>query len=226
MKLSFIIPIYNEVDLIEVVLERVRALPIEKELILVDDCSTDGTAEILKKEALKPDTRVITHTENRGKGASIRTGLKHATGDIVIIQDADLEYNPEEIPAVIQPIVDGRTRVAYGSRFLGEVKRMRLPNYVANKVLAFLVTILYGQKITDEATAYKAFRREVRSTVEARGPLALRLAKEAVTRAFDLPLDDGLRLEHDLYVLLQTTVDRREGVRAFLGRRKPRFRGR
>ncbi len=161
MKLSLIIPIYNEVDLIEAVLERVRALPIEKELILVDDCSTDGTAEILKKEASKPDTCVITHTENRGKGASIRTGLKHATGDIVIIQDADLEYNPEEIPAVIQPIVEGRTRVAYGSRFLGEIKRMRLPNYVANKILAFLVTILYGQKITDEATAYKAFHREV-----------------------------------------------------------------
>lgn len=161
MKLSLIIPIYNEVDLIEVVLERVRALPIEKELILVDDCSTDGTAEILKKEALKPNTRVITHDTNQGKGASIRTGLQHASGDIIIIQDADLEYNPEEIPAVIQPILEGRTRVAYGSRFLGKVKRMRLANYVANKILAFLVTILYGQKITDEATAYKAFRREV-----------------------------------------------------------------
>ncbi len=107
------------------------------------------------------NTIVLTHTHNQGKGAAIRTGLKRATGDIVIIQDADLEYNPEEILGVIQPILEGKARVVYGSRFLGEVKRMRLANYVANKILAWLVSILYGQKITDEATAYKAFRREV-----------------------------------------------------------------
>lgn len=163
MKLSIIIPIYNEEKLLPEVLRRVRALPVDKELILVNDASVDGTQKILEEELKKypENTIVLTHTHNQGKGAAIRTGLKRATGDIVIIQDADLEYNPEEILGVIQPIIEGKTRVAYGSRFLGEVKRMRLANYVANKILAWLVSILYGQKITDEATAYKAFRREV-----------------------------------------------------------------
>lgn len=162
MKLSLIIPIYNEVELLSKVLERVRAINIpDKELILVDDHSTDGTREILKEEAKKPDTKALYHDVNRGKGAAIRTGLKHATGDIVIIQDADMEYEPNDIPSVIQPIIDGKTQVAYGSRFKGNVKGMRLANFVANQLLAWLVSILYFQKITDEATAYKAFKREV-----------------------------------------------------------------
>ena len=159
MKLSIIIPIYNEVELLPTVLENVRALNIEKELILVDDCSKDGTVEILKEEEKKPDTIVLYHNVNQGKGSAIRTGLKHFTGDIVIIQDADLEYNPEDIPRVVQPIIEGKCEVAYGSRFLGSIKRMRLPNFIANKILAGLISLLYGQKITDEATAYKAFSR-------------------------------------------------------------------
>jgi glycosyltransferase involved in cell wall biosynthesis len=159
MKLSIIIPIYNEVELLPTVLENVRALNIEKELILVDDCSKDGTVEILKEEEKKPDTIVLYHNVNQGKGSAIRTGLKHFTGDIVIIQDADLEYNPEDIPRVVQPIIEGKCEVAYGSRFLGSIKRMRLPNFIANKILAGLISLLYGQKITDEATAYKAFSK-------------------------------------------------------------------
>ncbi len=162
MKLSLIVPIYNEAELLEIVLEKVRAtIPFEHELILVDDHSTDGTIAILKREEQKPGTKVLYHNRNRGKGAAIRTGLKYATGDIVIIQDADLEYDPRDIPRVIQPILDGETNVAYGSRFLGTIEKMALPNFVANKILAWLVTILYLQRITDEATAYKAFRREV-----------------------------------------------------------------
>lgn len=159
MKLSIIIPIYNEVELLPTVLERVRALDIEKELILVDDCSKDGTVEILKEEEKKPNTIVLYHNVNQGKGSAIRTGLKHFTGDMVIIQDADLEYNPEDIPRVIQPIIEDRCEVAYGSRFLGSIKRMRLPNFIANKILAGLISLLYKQKITDEATAYKAFSK-------------------------------------------------------------------
>jgi len=159
MKLSIIIPIYNEVELLPTVLERVRALDIEKELILVDDCSKDGTVEILKEEEKKSNTIVLYHSVNQGKGSAIRTGLKHFTGDIVIIQDADLEYNPEDIPRVIQPVLEGKCEVAYGSRFLGSIKRMRLPNFMANKILAGLISLLYGQKITDEATAYKSFSK-------------------------------------------------------------------
>lgn len=161
MKLSIVMPIYNEEELLPAVLERVRAVPVEKELILVDDHSTDGTEAILAEEAKKADTRVIRHAENGGKGMAIRTGLVHATGDIVIIQDADLEYRPEEIPLVIQPIIEGKTDVAFGSRFLGKTEGMRLPNRVANWLLATLASLLYGTRITDEATAYKAFRREI-----------------------------------------------------------------
>lgn len=159
--LSLIIPIYNEEELLSEVLERVRAVPIDKELILVDDCSKDGTPAILAREAEKHGTRVLRHEVNKGKGAAIRTGLVHATGEIVIVQDADMEYDPMDIPAVIQPILDGKTRVAYGSRFMGRIEGMRLPNRVANWLLAWLVGLLYGQRLTDEATAYKAFRREV-----------------------------------------------------------------
>lgn len=167
MKLSLIIPIYNEVELLETVLAKVRAaIPFKHELILVDDHSQDGTREILKKEEQKPDTIVVYHKKNQGKGAAIRTGLKHATGDIVIIQDADMEYDPRDIPRVIQPILDEKTNVAYGSRFLGSVEKMRLPNFVANKILAWLVSILYFHRITDEATAYKAFRRKVIESID------------------------------------------------------------
>lgn len=163
---SIVIPIYNEVELIEEVLRRVRALPFDKQLILVDDCSTDGTAEILDREKSRPDTVVLRHDRNRGKGSAIRTGLTSATGDIILIQDADLEYRPEEIPALLKPIFEGKCNVVYGSRFMGKVERMRLPNRVANFLLAWLATILYGQRITDEATAYKVFRGDLIRSID------------------------------------------------------------
>ncbi|MBI3735463.1 glycosyltransferase family 2 protein [Candidatus Sumerlaeota bacterium] len=158
---SIVVPIYNEERLLEEVLRRVRALPIRKQLILVDDCSRDRTPEILEKEKAHADTVVLRHDRNQGKGAAIRTGLTRATGEIVLIQDADLEYNPEELPPLIAPIAEGRAGVVYGSRFLGEVRKMRLQNRVANWLLAWLVSILYGQRITDEATAYKVFRGDI-----------------------------------------------------------------
>jgi dolichol-phosphate mannosyltransferase len=165
MRLSIVIPIYNEEELLPKVLWHVREMAsreaFETELVLVDDCSQDRTPELLAAEAERPLTVVLRHEVNRGKGAAIRTGLCHTTGDVIIIQDADMEYDPDEIPSIVRPIFDGRTRVCYGSRFRGQVTGMRLPNRVANWLLAWFVTLLYGQRITDEATAYKAFHRDV-----------------------------------------------------------------
>ncbi len=161
-KLSIIIPIYNEEEFLPEVMRRVRALQWQnKEILLVNDCSTDHTYKILDGEKLQHDTIVLTHAVNMGKGAAIRTGLLEATGDIVIVQDADLEYNPEEILPVIEPIVRGDALVSYGSRFMGSVRDMRMQNRVANWILAKTVSWLFFQRITDEATAYKAFHKTV-----------------------------------------------------------------
>lgn len=167
--ISVIIPIYNEERLIREVLRRVRALPFRKQLILVNDASADGTRAILEREeAPQADTLVLHHERNQGKGAAIRTGLKSAQGEIVLIQDADLEYQPEELPRLLEPIINGRADVVYGSRFMGRIESMALPNRVANYILAWLASRLYGQRITDEATAYKIFRREVIQSLDLR----------------------------------------------------------
>ncbi len=164
---SIIIPIYNEIGLIRPVLQRVRAQNFRKQLILVDDHSVDGTWEYLKAEEMnREDTIVLRHDKNIGKGYAIRTGLKYVEGEIVLIQDADMEYRPEQLPGLIQPIIDGQARVVYGSRFMGTVKDMKLPNRIANLILARIASILYGQRITDEATAYKVFHREVIDAVK------------------------------------------------------------
>jgi dolichol-phosphate mannosyltransferase len=147
---SIIMPIYNERRLIDRVLERVFALPFRKQVIMVDDASRDGTYEHLRDNwASRPDAVLDRHEVNAGKG------------DIVLIQDADLEYSPEELPRLLEPLIRGETRVVFGSRFMGSVRGMRLPNRVANWLLARMVSILYGQRITDEATAYKIFRSDV-----------------------------------------------------------------
>lgn len=164
-RLSLVIPIYNEAHLLPKVLEQVRAAkyPLELELVLVDDCSKDGTREWLRAHMVgQPGIKVVFHPRNRGKGAALRSGFKVATGDVILVQDADLEYDPREIPEIIKPIIDGRCNVSYGSRFLGKNPTgMRLPNYVANRILAWMVTLMFFQVISDEATAYKAFRRSV-----------------------------------------------------------------
>ncbi len=166
-RLSIIIPIYNEEPQLEEVLERVYAVSYSpKEIILVDDCSSDGTRRILEQYRTRPDTVVIFHERNHGKGFAIRTGLAAATGGIVIIQDADLEYDPEEIPSVVEPIVRGETDVCYGSRFLGGLERMAIPNRVANWLLAKIAAWLFWTKLSDEATAYKSFRREVLDRID------------------------------------------------------------
>src|SRR5262245_35873461 len=135
-KLSVVIPVFNEIQWIREIVRRVQEVPIPKELILIDDCSTDGTRAILKEMESVSNIRVVYHEKNQGKGAALRTGFKHATGDVVIVQDADLEYNPAEYPRLIQPIIEGRADVVYGSRFIGDNHRvLYFWHYVANKGL-------------------------------------------------------------------------------------------
>ena len=162
-KLSVVIPVYNEERWIREIVRRVRDVEIPKEVILVNDCSTDGTRKILDEEISKlPDCRVIHHEKNQGKGAGLRTGFKHATGDIVIVQDADLEYNPAEYPQLIQPIMEGKADVVYGSRFIGENHRvLYFWHSIGNHVLTLLSNFLTDLNLTDMETCYKVFRREV-----------------------------------------------------------------
>jgi glycosyltransferase involved in cell wall biosynthesis len=160
MKLSVVIPVYNEKDTFLNLLDRVRQTPFDKEIILVEDCSTDGTRDIVKKLA-EEDTslKCVFHEKNMGKGAALATGFKQAEGDIVIIQDADLEYNPEEYPVILAPILDGRADIVYGSRFLGSPQRVHLFwHYVGNKTLTLFSNIFTNINLTDMETCYKAFR--------------------------------------------------------------------
>jgi len=164
VKLSAIMPVHNEESTIDEVIRLVRSVDlgdIEIEVVVVDDASTDSTASKLDAYRGEPGIAVLNHEMNRGKGAAIRTGLDHVTGDMVIIQDADLEYDPGDYPRLIRPIIDGEADVVYGSRFMGSIENMALPNLIANKALAWAVTLLFGKRITDEATCYKVFRTDV-----------------------------------------------------------------
>jgi dolichol-phosphate mannosyltransferase len=164
LKLSVLIPVHNEESTIEEVILRVGAVDLngmELEVIIVDDASTDGTPDKLEQYRGRPELVVLRHEANRGKGSAIRTGLASATGDIVIIQDADLEYDPLEYPKLIAPIVAGEADVVYGSRFKGRAENMALRNLVANKILAWAATVLFFRRITDEATCYKVFRADL-----------------------------------------------------------------
>ncbi len=165
MKLSIIIPAYNEIETIPRVLERVREQPFDKEIIVTDDGSTDGTREFLREQT---DVKLIENPSNVGKGASIRAALEEVTGDIVVIQDGDLEYDPNDYAALIEPIAQGKADMVYGTRFARGRPRMRLANYIANRIFAFLATILYRTRVTDEATCYKAFRTEVIKSLDLR----------------------------------------------------------
>ena len=160
MKLSVVIPVYNERDTLRDIIDRVKKVPLDKEIVLIDDCSTDGTRDILKQLAGEdPGLKVVFHEHNQGKGAALRTGFQQVAGDIVIIQDADLEYAPEEYPKLIEPILDGRADVVYGSRFLGRPHRVLLYwHYVGNKILTSFSNMFTNINLTDMETCYKAFK--------------------------------------------------------------------
>lgn len=163
MKLSVIIPVYNEKDTLPELLRRVQATGLADEILLVDDGSTDGTRELLDELSAAADNlRVILHERNQGKGAAVRTGLQHASGEVLLIQDADLEYDPRDYPALLKPIEEGLADVVYGSRFLGAPRRpVMFWHMVANKLLTLLTNLLYDTILTDMETGYKVFRREV-----------------------------------------------------------------
>ncbi|HYA87467.1 MAG TPA: glycosyltransferase family 2 protein, partial [Nitrospirota bacterium] len=162
MRISVVVPVFNERSTIESIMDRIKAVPFDKEIVVVDDFSTDGTRDILSR--MNGDmVKVIFHEKNMGKGAALRTGFCNVTNDIVIVQDADLEYDPAEYHKLIKPIVDGKADVVYGSRFMGSEPHRVLYfwHMIGNKILTFLSNMFTNLSLTDMETCYKVFRREV-----------------------------------------------------------------
>lgn len=168
-KLSVIIPVYNERNTVAEAIRRSRSveIPLDREIVVVDDGSDDGTTQILSQ--LKDSTvRVVFHEVNRGKGAAIRTGLSHVTGDLVLIQDADLEYDPEDWPKLLTPVLKGKARVVYGSRFTGERRNMMFWHWVGNRFLSLVTNALYNTTLSDMETCYKLFDRTLVQSIPLR----------------------------------------------------------
>jgi glycosyltransferase involved in cell wall biosynthesis len=197
LKLTVVIPCFNEVDFIEPVLDRVMAVGLAHEIIIVDDGSVDGTREVLRRiEAEnRPGVRILYHEHNQGKGAALVTGFAAATGNVLLIQDADFEYDPREYPALLRPIQEGIATVVYGSRFLGGPRKaMNFWNMVANKSLTLATNILYNAILSDMETCYKVFRAEVvrGMTIRARGfefepEVTAKVLKKGI-RVYEVPI--------------------------------------
>lgn len=204
MKLSVIMPVYNEKDTIARITERVLAVPVDKELVIVDDWSTDGTRDLLKGLESREGIKVLYHPHNLGKGAAIRTGIRECTGDIVIIQDADLEYSPEEYPKLIEPIVRGSADVVYGSRFYGTHRVFMVWHYLGNKFLTAMTNILYNTMLTDMETCYKVFRAEVIKGMNLRSnrfdiepEITAKVFKNRKLRVYEMPITYDGRDYHE-----------------------------
>jgi glycosyltransferase involved in cell wall biosynthesis len=166
LKLSIVIPVYNERDTLRTLISKVEAVDYAKEIILIDDYSTDGTRDVLKEYEEKDGFQVLYHERNQGKGAALRTGFSKVQGDIIIIQDADLEYNPTDYGTLLEPILDGRADVVYGSRFLGGVHRVLFFwHYLGNKFLTTLSNMFTNLNLTDMETGYKVFTKKVNDTL-------------------------------------------------------------
>lgn len=205
MKLSIVIPVFNEVGTVNEIIRRVQAAPFEKEIIVVDDCSTDGTVQLLRKiDAIQDNVKVYYHDRNRGKGAALRTGFTAVQGDVVIIQDADLEYDPREYTNLLEPILDGRADVVYGSRFLGGPHRVLFFwHYVGNKFLTLLSNTLSNLNLTDMETCYKAFRKEVLKDLPLKSDrfgfepeFTMKIAKREL-RIYEVPISYSGRTYHE-----------------------------
>ena len=167
VKLSIVIPVYNEKNTLSTLLARVEAVDYDKEIVLVDDCSTDGTREIVESYKNKKEYTVAIHPHNQGKGAALRTGFAQASGDIIIIQDADLEYDPKDYGKLLEPILDGRADVVYGSRFLGGPHRVLFFwHYLGNMALTLLSNLTTNLNLTDMETCYKVFTRQVLDSID------------------------------------------------------------
>lgn len=195
MKLSVVMPVYNEANTLEEIVARVTAVKLADEIVIVDDGSSDGSAEILNKLGKQGGVRVITHEKNQGKGAAVRTGIQAAQGDLILVQDADLEYDPRDYPKLLEPIDSNMADAVYGSRFLGGSRRPTMYwHMVANKMLTFLTNVLYNNILTDMETGYKLFKRDVIKDIQIKSnsfnfepEITAKLLKRR-TRIFEVPI--------------------------------------
>jgi len=231
MKLSIIIPVYNERDTMREILHQVRSVKLEietnrglvaldKEIIIVDDMSTDGTRQILKEEQAQGDLVLLFHERNRGKGAGVRTGIARSTGDIVLIQDADLEYDPRDYPALLRPILEKRIQVVYGSRFLGPRKAMLFWHMLGNKLLTLVTNVLYNAILSDMETCYKVLEGDLARSLKLRSEgwgidpeITVKVLKRR-QRIFEVPISyygreyhEGKKISwHDGFTVLWTLL--------------------
>jgi len=220
-KLSVIVPVFDERNTVVEIVRRMRAveLPVDLEIVIVDDGSTDGTRDVLRQLA-DSTVRVINHEANRGKGAAIRTGLTHVTGDLVLVQDADLEYDPEDWPKLIAPMLRGKARVVYGSRFTGERRNMLFLHWIGNRFLSLVTNVLYNTTLSDMETCYKLFDRTLLDGITLRAQrfefepeVTAKILRQGV-RIYEVPIsytgrefDEGKKITwRDGFVALWTLV--------------------